>query len=169
VRDLELIPQGKGIVILSTDAEKTNSLSSTALFLINGDSHKRCDSVIMNFDYPFPSDFNDGHGNLRSLSLPEGWYYLYPEVTGTYTKQAPIYKFYVKSGEILYIGNLSLLAGRRIVFSSAKRFRDIDLFLSKNTKITENGIRTRYMEFDSQYSIRNSDGFKIKGAIFGQP
>lgn len=172
VRDMESIPKEKGIVILSTGAEKTNLSSSTRLILVNGESHKKYDSVLINFDYPFPSDFEGEHGNLRSLALPEGWYYLYPEVVATRTERAPLYRFRVKRGEIEYIGNLSLRyrqSGREIHFSSAQRLRDIDLFLSKNRMISRNEIQTHYMEFDSEFSVKDPDGFKIKGVIFGQP
>jgi len=172
VRDMRSIPEGKGVVILSTGAEKTNRLSSTKLVLVNGESHKKYDSVLINFDYPFPSDFDGEHGNLRSITLPEGWYYLYPEVVATRTERAPLYKFYVKRGEVEYIGNLSLRYGkygREVHFSSAHRFRDVDLFSSKNKAISRNEIKTHYMEFDSEFSAKDPDGFKIKGIIFGQP
>jgi hypothetical protein len=169
VIDIESIPPGKGIAILSTGATSTNRIASTQLFLVNGQSHKKYDSVIMNFDYPFPSDFSGEHGNLRSLILPEGWYYLFPEVVGTYTKSAPIYKFYVKSGEITYIGNLTITPERKIIFSSIDRYRDINLFVSGNSKFPVEKIKTRYMEFDSQYSTHDPDRFKIKGVIWGAP
>ncbi len=169
VTNIKNAPDNKGIALFSTCARETRTVVSTTLWLVNGESRKKYDQVLINLDYPFQSDFNGEHCNLRTLSLPAGTYYFVPHSGNAYFKvtKAPIYRFSVKNGEIAYLGGLYLISeGRnfRLLFSTNHSEKDFDLFLSKNPGISRDNIVSRYMELDSQ-----PENFVIRGLIFGLP
>ncbi|MHA6844258.1 hypothetical protein [Ralstonia syzygii] len=162
-------PEDKGIALFSTCARETRSVLSTTLWLVNGESRKKYDQVLINLDYPFPSDFDGEHCNLRTLSLPVGTYYFVPHSGNAYFEatKAPIYRFSVNKGEIIYLGGLYLISEDwkfLLSFSENHRAKDLDLFLSKNPGVSRNNIVSRYMELDSQPKY-----FPIQGTIFGLP
>ncbi|WP_159067930.1 hypothetical protein [Trinickia symbiotica] len=169
VTNINNAPDDKGIALFSTCARETRSVVSTTLWLVNGESRKKYDQVLINLDYPFPSDFNGEHCNLRTLSLPAGTYYFVPHSGNAYfnVTKAPIYRFSVKNGQIAYLGELYLISeGRnfRLLFSTNHSEKDLDLFLSKNPGISRGNVVSRYMELDSQ-----PENFAIRGLIFGLP
>ncbi len=162
-------PEDKGIALFSTCARETRSVLTTELWLVNGESRKKYDQVLINLDYPFPSDFQGEHCNLRTLSLPAGTYYFVPHSGNAYfvATKAPVYRFSVRNGEITYLGGLFLASdtlGFKLSFSTYHSAKDLDLFLSKNPSVARTGIVIRYMEFDSQ-----PEAFVTKGMIFGLP
>lgn len=162
-------PDGKGIVLFSTCARETRSVLSITLWLVNGESRKKYDQVLINLDYPFPSDFDGEHCNLRTLSLPAGTYYFVPHSGNAYFEaiKIPIYRFSVKNGEITYLGGLYLVRDNSqfwLSFSKNHSAKDLDLFFSKNPGISRGDIVSRYMELDSQPKY-----FPIQGTIFGLP
>ena len=169
VENIGAAPENKGIALFSTCARETRSVLSTTLWLVNGESRKKYDQVLINLDYPFPSDFAGEHCNLRTLSLPAGTYYFVPHSGNAYfeAKKIPIYRFSVRNSEITYLGGLYLASENSrflLSFSEGHVTKDLDLFLSKNPGVRRNDIVTRYMELDSQ-----PESFPIQGTIFGLP
>ncbi|WP_431206920.1 hypothetical protein [Burkholderia cepacia] len=138
--------------------------------LVNGASHKKYDSILINVDYPFPSDFPGGHANLRSFNLPEGDYYLVPKPVNWIlrTRRAPIYRFRVIGGAVSYVGSL-YFSGASINLVDGNSSRDIDLFLRRNPELKRSSVGEDLMRFDSEYSIDDPNRFEVKGVIFGSP
>ena len=110
LENLKSIPEGKGVLLFSTGASKTNLSFSTGLSLVNGKTHKKYDGVVINIDYPFPSNFKTEHGHVVTLVLPAGEYYLIPRSGNPafVMKNAPVYGFNVINGKVCYIGNFFL-------------------------------------------------------------
>jgi hypothetical protein len=163
--NLASVPQGKGLVLFSTDADKTNVSQSTSLSLVDGGSRKKYDKVIINIDYPFSSNFKNEHGHVRTLALPEGDYYLVPSSTNPYLvmTKAPVYKFRIINGRITYIGNFHL-SGNMLSWAESKYKRDVDYFLQKNPSLSGSRIDLQKIEVASDVSH-----FKTKGIILGLP
>ncbi len=164
--NLTSIPEGKGLVLFSTGADKTNLANSTTLALVQGTSRKRYDKVVINIDYPFSSNFPNEHGHVRTLALPEGEYYLMPTSANPYVvmKHAPVYRFKTTNGRITYIGNFHLSADRLLLWSDSKYKRDVDYFFQKNPNLSGSRIDLQKAEIASDVSQ-----FGIKGIIWDLP
>ncbi len=164
--NLTSVPEGKGLVLFSTGADTTNFAKSTSLALVQGTSLKKYDKVIINIDYPFSSNFPNEHGHVRTLSLPEGDYYLMPSSVNPYfvTTRAPVFKFRATKDHITYIGNFHLSATPSLSWSDSKYKRDVDYFLQKNPNLTSIRIDIKNPEPAS-----NVSQFKTKGIIWDLP
>lgn len=163
--NLTSVPPGKGLVLFSTGADKTNLSFSTSLTLVEGASRKRYDKVIINIDYPFSSNFPNEHGHVRTLALPEGDYYLMPSSGNPYfvITKAPVYRFKIINGRITYIGNFHL-SGSVLSWSESKYKRDADYFLIKNPNLSGSRIDLQRVEVASDVSQ-----FKTRGIIWDLP
>jgi hypothetical protein len=167
VENLSVVPQGKGLVLFSTGADKTNMSFGTSLTLVEGASLKRYDKVVINIDSPFSSsNFPNEHGHVRTLALPEGEYYLMPSAVNPYEvmTKAPVYRFKIMNGHITYIGNFHLSATRSLSWADSKYKRDVDYFLQKNPNLSGSHIDVQRVEVASDVSQ-----FKTKGIIWGAP
>jgi hypothetical protein len=164
------VPPDKGVVVFSTGADQTNLSFSTALMLVDGESYKRYDKVIVNTDYPFSSHFAGEHGHVRSLSLKPGSYYLIPVSVNPFfvTTKAPIYKFAVAGGAVTYVGNVSL-KNRVLTISESYQERDVKYFLDRNPKIGPEQVKKMMMKVDGYLTPGSPPPFTIKGVIWEAP
>lgn len=156
----------KGLVVFSTSAAKTNLSLSTSLTLVEGRTFKQYDKVLINMDYPlFGSNFEDRHGHVRSLILPEGDYYLLPTPGNPafFTTKAPIYKFTVARNEAAYLGNIDLAASH-LTYSTDFQSRDVAFFKEKNPAFATTTFRLTPLEKGPALS-----DFKIQGTIWEAP
>lgn len=163
--NLTVVPQGKGLVLFSTGADKTNLSFSTTLILVEGTSRKKYNSVNINIDYPFSSNFHNEHGHVRTLALPEGEYFLMPNSANPYvvTTKAPVYRFKIAKSRITYIGHFHL-SGNSLSWAESKYKRDVDYFLQKNPNLSGTRINPQRVEVASDVSE-----FKTKGIIWDLP
>jgi hypothetical protein len=159
------VPHGKGLVLFSTGAAKTNLSFSTCLTLVEGTSQKKYDKVIINIDYPVSSYFPNEHGHVRTLALSEGEYYLLPRSGNPdfVMTKSPVYKFRVANNRITYIGNFQLY-GNLLSWSESKYRRDVDYFVQKNPAMASIPVEPQKIEIVSDVSQ-----FKIKGIIWDVP
>lgn len=159
------IPKGKGVVLFSTEAQKTSASMSTSLSLVNGISRHKYGNVIVIIDAPFHSDFPGRHGNVRTLTLPAGEYYFVPSCVNPfmYMAKAPVYKFEVKAGTLEYIGNFSIV-GNQLHWSNATFPRDLAFFKAKNPKLAE-----MWIDIGNVYYAGNVANFKMNGMTSDLP
>lgn len=168
VENLERIPTNRGLVLFSTSADKTNLASSTSLRLVEGSTLKSYDKVIINLDYPFfGSPFH-----VRSLVLPEGWYYLQPTSVNPHlaVTETPIYRFRVRAGSATHIGSFHLslsqvsrpIRSRKIhgslIWSSETYARDVEYFRSKNPESNGISFQRQTIEFGPSWSTFRTQG-----------
>ncbi len=166
--NLSSIPQGKGLVLFSTGADKTNLSQSTTLKLVEGASRKRYDKVMINIDYPFASNFPNEHGHVRTLALPEGDYYLLTDSGNPFVvmTKGPVYKFKVINGRITYIGNFRLTGNQLLWSSSESKYkRDVDYFRQKNPNLSGIRIDTQSVE----KAPEDVSKFRTNGIIWDLP
>jgi hypothetical protein len=164
------IPKGKGIVLFSTGADKTNLAFSTGLRLVQAESRKVYDKVIVNIDYPFTSDFPDRHGHVRSLTLPAGRYFLIPKSGNPAfcLTSYPTYEFSVEPGGITYIGSFQISANR-LKWDATSQNRDIDYFLRKNPALVTHTIEKQSVNIGTvQIDNCDSNTF-MRGIIWDSP
>jgi hypothetical protein len=163
--NLTAVPQGKGLALFSTGADTTNRALSTSLNLVQGSSRRKYDKVMINIDYPFASNFPTEHGHVRTLALPEGEYYLVPDVSNPFavTTKGRIYGFKVINGRITYIGNFHL-SGNLLSWSESKYKRDVDYFLQKNPGMTNIPIERQEVKNAGDISQ-----FRFGGIIWDLP
>jgi hypothetical protein len=163
--NLASVPHGKGLVLFSTSADKTNLSFSTGLTLVEGASRKKYDKVIINLDYPFSSDFPNEHGHVRTLALPEGEYYFLPRSGNPYfvMTKAPVYKFKVTNSRITYIGNFHL-SGNLLSWSGSQYRRDVDYFVQKNPAMANVSAEPQRIEV-----VSDVPQFEVKGIIWDVP
>ena len=168
--DIAEVPSDKGIVVFSTGADQTNVSFSTNLMLVDGASYKRYEKVLVNIDYPFPSQFPGEHGHVRSLSLKPGSYYLVPAPGNPFfvSTKAPIYTFSVTSGVVTYVGSLSLKS-HVLTIDQSHQERDIRYFLDRNPKIRPDQVTTAVMRIYGYVSPGSPPPFEIKGTIWDAP
>ncbi|MDX5994847.1 hypothetical protein [Ectopseudomonas alcaliphila] len=160
------VPTGKGLVLFSTGAERPSSLHSTYLTLVEGNSRKSYDKVIIILNNPFTaSHFKDSHGQVRTLALPPGEYFLVPSSVNPYFIMitAPVYRFMVTEKEVTYIGNFHL-GDNQLIWSPTKLQRDTEFFIEKNSAMSGADIKIQKAEI-----VSNVADFKIKGTIWGIP
>lgn len=168
--DIAGVPADKGVVIFSTGAEQTNFSFSTALWLVDGESLKRYDKVIINLDYPFSSHFPGTHVHVRSLTLKPGLYYLVPVPGNPFfrTTRAPIYAFKALPGRVTYIGSVSL-KNRSLLVTAAEQERDMSYFLARNPKLRGESIKTELMTVDRYIHPDTPTPLEVKGIIWEAP
>lgn len=166
--NLKSIPPNRGLVLFSTSADKTNLASTTCLRLVEGSTLRSYDKVIINLDYPFfGAPFH-----VRSLVLPEGWYYLQPTSVNPHlaVTETPIYRFRVRAGSATHIGNFHLslsqvsrpIRSRKIhgslVWSSETYARDVEYFRSKNPESNDISFQRQTIEFGPSCSTFRTQG-----------
>lgn len=159
---------GRGIALFSTSANSTSLSFAVALTLVNGESLKKYDKVIIQINSKFQkSSFPNVHSTVRTLELPAGTYCLMGSEINPYfaTSQSPIYKFEVISGQVQYIGNI-YFTGTSLNWSLDYKDRDIDFFRSKNPGLGRKQIGTQDIRTDLQYQDFRKG---IKGIIWGVP
>jgi hypothetical protein len=188
-KDMTSIPTGKGVVVFSTAAFDPSSdfTNSTSLHLVEGPSRKVYDKVIVPINSQFNSyDFPNESGKVRSLTLPEGYYYFVPIPNSTYACaiDMPIYRFSVKSDSISYIGNFLLTSGApaltalgkieravHISLSDTPMRRDVDFFLRSNPSLKKYSISENLPEKieNPGYNCSFLNSNFITGIIFSLP
>ena len=164
------VPQGKGLVLFSTGADRTTMWLDTGLMLVEGSTRRKYERALISVNYPISSDFPHEHGHVRTLALPEGDYYLLPESGGescflpnVYVEnKAPVYKFKSSSGRISYIGNFYLSEDNVLTWSESKYKRDADYFLQRNPSLSGIPIDIQKVEVASEVSQ-----FRVKSCIWG--
>ncbi|BEV72965.1 hypothetical protein THUN1379_24470 [Paludibacterium sp. THUN1379] len=164
--NIDAITKGKGVVVFSTESQKTSAAMCTSLSLVNGSNRKKYDGVTIVIDSPFDkSDFSGFHGNVRALTLPAGEYYLLPNILNPYfiTTKAPVYKFYVHEGVIEYIGNFKL-SNRNLNWSGAEYNRDYGVIRQNNPGLS--GVQVRQ---SMAYYAGDLSKFELRGIIWGAP
>ncbi|HET9863442.1 MAG TPA: hypothetical protein VFP37_08365 [Steroidobacteraceae bacterium] len=156
---------GKGLVIFSTGASRTNIGASTSLRLVDGSSRKWYDKVVMNIDYPFESHFAGEHGHVRTLQLPPGEYFLMPQTANPFfvTTAAPVYRFSVEAGRATYIGNFRLHEDR-LTCTDDKAARDLEFFRAKNPAMSSVAVTPSIAQL-----AMTLDKFQTNGTIWGLP
>ena len=134
---IQSIPEKRGLVLFSTGSDKTSLVNSLFLELIDANSMKTFDKVIISIDYPFKSNFEGVHAHVRSINLPEGEYYLAPKAANIYFRvtEAPVYKFRVRNNQATYIGTFQL-SGQFISWNKENTKRDLKYFHEKNPGFT---------------------------------
>lgn len=165
-----VIPADRGIVLFSTGADKTNRSFSTGLNLVQAETRKRYDRVIINIDYPFTSNFASEHGHVRTLTLPEGDYFLVPNSGNPafcLTKY-PTFRFTVKRGVITYIGSFQL-SSNHLVQSNLNQQRDVQYFRKKNPGLASQDIFFQNLIVSAEkFDICAGSSF-VKGIIWELP
>lgn len=170
VQDMPDIPAGKGVVLFSTGADATNLSFSTGLTLVQAETMKRYDKVAISLDYPFASDFPDSHGHVRSLTLPQGDYFLMPRSgNGRFCLvKYPMYRFAVPAGAISYIGSFQLAAGKLSIIRTNQQ-RDIQTFHRKNPALKSQGVTFQQVVVGRESFNSCEENHSIKGVIWEAP
>lgn len=164
-KGIEKIEPGRGIVLFSTGALETSIANSTQLRLVNGDSLKWYDRVMLDIDFPKTFHFKEVNGQVRSLELPAGEYYFTVASGNPYLDmvKAPVYKFMVKEKEISYIGEY-FVSGNHIIWSTDQLKRDMSFFIANNPSLAEVPVNVQNTTTD----ILHED-FQTNGIIFSMP
>lgn len=170
--DLSEIPKGRGIVLFSTGADKTNGTQSTGLSLVQAQTRKMYDKIVINIDSPFfTSNFPNEHAHVRSLILPEGDYFLILKSGNPAFCLIiyPTYFFSVKEGNITYIGSFQL-SSNQLTLTQSNRARDIEYFQQKNQKLMTKDIASQIPIVSSEKYDYCSPGHSfVKGIIWDLP
>jgi len=137
------VPGDKGIILFSTESDRTALRYALALSVIDAERHKEVPLNIFVDASFLPSDFEELHGNVRSLQLNAGRYYVTPRSGNPYAclRYRPQFEFTVRAGEIVYIGSFRRV-GNSVEYSpGANRERDIKFFLERNPALSQTEIR----------------------------
>jgi hypothetical protein len=166
VENMTNIPSGKGVVIFSTGANRTNLSFSTGLSLVQAETRKKYDKVVINIDYPFASHFPTQHGHVRSLTLPEGDYFLIARSGNPYfcLTKYPTYQFTVKKGTISYLGSFQL-SSDQIRLTTSNQQRDLQYFLQRNPAIQRNDISDQSVILDAKAFKSCSENSFVRGTL----
>jgi len=164
-KGIEEIKTGRGIVLFSTGALETSITNSAQLMLVNGNSLKWYDRVILDINFPKKFHFEEVNGQVRSLELPVGEYYFTVSSGNPYLDmvEAPVYRFMVKENEISYLGEY-FVSGSYITWSIDQLKRDMSFFIANNPSLAEIPVNVQNTTTD----ILHED-FETKGIIFGMP
>ena len=144
----DTMPDGKGVVILSTGAKET--CVSTATFLKVKEASQPYtggELALLGVDpYVLKSDFADHHGNIHALSLPAGRYYFAPWLANPYFKpiRLPRYDFLVNANEVVYLGEFFLTVqcgtSTQGAFSD-KAERDLQMVKARKPSLNLDSVR----------------------------
>jgi hypothetical protein len=168
--NLHAIPPDRGLVLFSTSADETNLSLNTSLRLVQGSTLRKYDKVVINLNYPF----SGSQFHVRSLLLPEGYYYLQPLSLNPQfvVTNAPIYRFTVRAGRATHIGNFHLSLPHvsrvresrktqgRLSWSGETYARDVEYFKARNPEFRNRGFDRQAVSIGPPYS-----SFKTQGAI----
>jgi hypothetical protein len=170
VQDMPEIPPGKGVVLFSTGADATNLSFSTGLRLVQAETMKRYDKVAITIDYPFASDFPDSHGHVRSLTLPQGNYFLVPRSGNGFfcLVKYPMYRFTVRAGAISYIGSFQL-SSRKLSIIRTYQQRDIQVFYRRNPALKSQAVVFQQVVIGRESFNSCEENNSIKGVIWEAP
>jgi hypothetical protein len=172
--NLQSIPPDRGLVVFSTSADETNLSLSTSLRLVEASTLRKYGMVVINLNYPFfGSRFH-----VRSLLLPEGYYYFQPLSIDPrfYVTDAPIYHFKVTAGTAAHIGNFHLSLSYnsrpnssrktqgRLTWSGETYARDVEYFKKRNPEFKDRYFQQQAVGVGPPYS-----SFKIRGTIEESP
>jgi hypothetical protein len=139
-------PMDRGVVILSTEAAYKNWVNPTTVGLLDERKKERGTRIIFD-SLVLPSDFDGQHGNVRSMMLEGGTYYIVPQALVNYCIGArPQYKFTVVPGELTYIGSFRLVGNGLVYSPEAKRDRDIEFFRQRNPALAGTEIKSQAVE-----------------------
>jgi hypothetical protein len=142
--DTEYHPPPQGLAQLAVDLARNQPQMVTAVFLDNR---------------YIKSDFADHPGNLNAIVLAPGSYYFAPTVIGNVKpEQIPKYDFAVSPGEVVYMGQFTLLEDNCRGSGRAKfldeQQRDLQLLAQKNPELARANIVKR-IPVESGMAVNN--------------
>lgn len=135
------VEKGKGVVLLSTGAQ-SKSASSARNLLIKNSAGRVVESLHID-NFALKSHFEDHIGFVHAVNLEEGEYEINLDVLNIYLEaknrnSAP--KFSVKSGEIIYLGEIFLVDSAQLYRVSNKIDRDLPKLNSNGANLKREDI-----------------------------
>ena len=156
---LTQVPSNSGIIIISAGAPKRCVTTSTFLKVLPATSkYNNAPIALLGVDsYALKSDFADHQGNVHTLALPAGDYYLAAWIANPYVTalRVPKADFSIRAGEVVYMGEYFMdvaCAWNTVSNYRDQRERDLLILRIKNPELGNTTIITRIPRF-SGYAV----------------
>jgi hypothetical protein len=170
--NLESVPPSKGVVVFSTSADELSASFAWRLMLVEGESRKKYDKVVifLNAKLAAAPTFAEQNSVVRTLTLPPGDYYFVPVPVNPALDlvRTPVYRFSVVAGAVEYIGTVHL-EQQRLTVEQSHFDRDVEFFKQKNPTLRDVKVQASTMAVDRYLSRESGAGFEIKGIIWDAP
>jgi len=157
------IPPDRGLVVFSTSGTKAGFAIGSFLRLIDPESKRVYGSVYYSLDPDKESDFTDELGKMRQIYLRPGEYMFAPDLARMRDWYLPVYKFTVKAGSAIYVGNFWL--GKKQYEVRDRSQRDLEIFRTNNPALS--AVAFEPLKLEKFCERRELDNFKI--IIFKDP
>ena len=148
------LPKDRAVIILSTGAaERCISFATILKVSPAGTPYNKGGVAAFYVDaYTIKSDFADHQGNLQTVSIPAGSYYLSPWAVNPYLSavKVPKAEFSVSAGEVVYLGEYYMPVAcslNTVASFRDQQERDVALLIKQNPEFARATIIKRIPKF----------------------